>query len=319
MVQRSRRRTGSPANGRYSGSCSGISRVPHDDVGPRDLDHAAVVRVDEEHVLAPPGHVEPVVHRGGVEHVVIARDHDDGAREGVELVRGPRQLLVGHPRAVEQVAGDEHGVDVLVAGESHRPFEGDLLATVGAGAEVAVGGVQHGRRPARVECGVHRAAGYGCTRERGNRPGGVSSVPARPRTRRRNRWRVPSSTSTTWRRAPPVLHSAGPTAASIDDVQPLTGGASSLTFTGRVTGGPPGHERIVLKVAPPGLEPVRNRDVARQARLMRALDGAPGVRVPLVFFEDDGAPPEVSPFHAMNLVPGECVEPLLVDRRRRRC
>ena len=44
----------------------------------------------------------------------------------------------------------------------------------------------------------------------------------------------------------------------------------------------------MLKVAPPGLEPVRNRDVARQARLMRALDGAPGVRVPSIFFEDDG-------------------------------
>ncbi len=70
-------------------------------------------------------------------------------------------------------------------------------------------------------------------------------------------------------------------------------------------------ERIVLKVAPPGLEPVRNRDVARQARLMRALDGAPGVRVPTVYFEDDGDPPEVSPFHAMKMVAGECLEPLL--------
>jgi aminoglycoside phosphotransferase (APT) family kinase protein len=97
----------------------------------------------------------------------------------------------------------------------------------------------------------------------------------------------------------------------IDDVQPLTGGASSLTFTGHVTNGPPEHERIVLKVAPPGLEPVRNRDVARQARLMRALDGAPGVRVPSIFFEDDGDPPEVSPFHAMNVVAGECLEPIL--------
>ena len=97
----------------------------------------------------------------------------------------------------------------------------------------------------------------------------------------------------------------------VDDVQPLTGGASSLTFTGHVTNGPPEHERIVLKVAPPGLEPVRNRDVARQARLMRALDGAPGVRVPSIFFEDDGDPPEVSPFHAMNVVAGECLEPIL--------
>jgi aminoglycoside phosphotransferase (APT) family kinase protein len=98
---------------------------------------------------------------------------------------------------------------------------------------------------------------------------------------------------------------------TVSDVQPLTGGASSLTFTGLVSGGPTPGERIVLKVAPPGLEPVRNRDVARQARLMKALDGAPGVRVPKVYFEDDGAPPEVSPFHAMNIVPGECLEPIL--------
>ena len=100
---------------------------------------------------------------------------------------------------------------------------------------------------------------------------------------------------------------------AISDVQPLTGGASSLTFTGLVSGGPTAGERVVLKVAPPGLEPVRNRDVARQARLMRALAGAPGVRVPTVYFEDDGAPPEVSPFHAMNVVPGECLEPILQE------
>jgi len=98
---------------------------------------------------------------------------------------------------------------------------------------------------------------------------------------------------------------------TISDVEPLTGGASSLTFTGLVTGGPVAKERIVLKVAPPGLEPVRNRDVARQARLMRALAGAPGVAVPSVYFEDDGDPPAVSPFHAMNVVAGECLEPLL--------
>lgn len=98
---------------------------------------------------------------------------------------------------------------------------------------------------------------------------------------------------------------------TVDDVQTLTGGQSSLTYTARVEGGPTPGQRIVLKVAPPGLEPVRNRDVARQARLMRALAGAPGVRVPTVYFEDDGAPPDVPPFHAMNVVPGECLEPLL--------
>ncbi len=46
---------------------------------------------------------------------------------------------------------------------------------------------------------------------------------------------------------------------------------------------------------------------------MRALAGSPGVRVPAVYFEDDGAPPEVSPFHAMNIVPGECLEPILTE------
>jgi aminoglycoside phosphotransferase (APT) family kinase protein len=100
---------------------------------------------------------------------------------------------------------------------------------------------------------------------------------------------------------------------SVSDVQPLTGGASSLTFTALVSGGPVDGQRIVLKVAPPGLEPVRNRDVARQARLMRALAGAAGVRVPAVYFEDDGAPPAVSPFHAMDVVPGECLEPILTE------
>jgi len=112
------------------------------------------------------------------------------------------------------------------------------------------------------------------------------------------------------RRATAAAQSWAPRCA-ISDVQPLTGGASSLTFTGLVTGGPVAGERIVLKVAPPGLEPVRNRDVARQARLMRALASTPGVRVPTVYFEDDGAPPEVSPFHAMNIVPGECLEPIM--------
>jgi hypothetical protein len=30
-----------------------------------------------------------------------------------------------------------------------------------------------------------------------------------------------------------------------------------------------------------------------------------------VYFEDDGKLPEVPPFHAMNIVPGECLEPIL--------
>jgi aminoglycoside phosphotransferase (APT) family kinase protein len=112
------------------------------------------------------------------------------------------------------------------------------------------------------------------------------------------------------RRATAAAQSWSP-GCRVGSVKPLTGGSSSLTFTAAVSGGRDGVERIVLKVAPPGLAPVRNRDVNRQARLMRALAGAPGVRVPSVYFEDDGRPPDVPPFHAMNVVPGDCLEPIL--------
>lgn len=88
----------------------------------------------------------------------------------------------------------------------------------------------------------------------------------------------------------------------VRDIAPLTGGSSSLTFTLTTDDGP-----VVLKVAPPGLAPVRNRDVLRQARLLRALRGHDRVRVPEVLFEDAGDPP----FFAMSFVAGECVEPIL--------
>jgi aminoglycoside phosphotransferase (APT) family kinase protein len=87
-------------------------------------------------------------------------------------------------------------------------------------------------------------------------------------------------------------------------IAPLTGGSSSLTFTLDTDDGP-----VVLKVAPPGLAPVRNRDVLRQARLLRAL--ASRARVPEVLFDDAGDPP----FFAMSFVAGECVEPILDQSR----
>ncbi|MER6808161.1 phosphotransferase family protein [Spirillospora sp. NPDC000708] len=103
--------------------------------------------------------------------------------------------------------------------------------------------------------------------------------------------------------------------AQVAGVEPLTGGTSSLTFVARVRTGAGQEERVVLKVAPPGLAPVRNRDVLRQGRVMRALHGRPGVRVPPVLFEDAGDPPDTPPFVAMGLVPGECAEPVLADVR----
>jgi aminoglycoside phosphotransferase (APT) family kinase protein len=103
-------------------------------------------------------------------------------------------------------------------------------------------------------------------------------------------------------------------AARITSITPLTGGASSLTFTAMVDG-VDGTDRVVLKVAPPGLMPLRNRDVLRQGRLMRGLHGRPGVAVPPVYFDDGGDPPDTPPFVAMGFVPGECIEPVLRDER----
>jgi aminoglycoside phosphotransferase (APT) family kinase protein len=88
----------------------------------------------------------------------------------------------------------------------------------------------------------------------------------------------------------------------VAELRPLEGGISSLTFSATVTG--PGVP-VVVKMAPPGLEPVRNRDVLRQARVMNAVHGAAGVQVPAVLARD-AAPP---PFFVMEFVDGESYEP----------
>jgi aminoglycoside phosphotransferase (APT) family kinase protein len=98
---------------------------------------------------------------------------------------------------------------------------------------------------------------------------------------------------------------------SVRAIKPLEGGTVSLVYVGEVVDGPPDHQRLVLKVAPPGLPPVRNRDVLRQARCMAALYGQPGVGVPPVLFTDPGEPDDVPPFVATGFVAGESCEPLL--------
>jgi aminoglycoside phosphotransferase (APT) family kinase protein len=89
--------------------------------------------------------------------------------------------------------------------------------------------------------------------------------------------------------------------APIRDLERLPGGVSSLTYSARMD-----DRRVVVKVAPPGLAPVRNRDVLRQARLLKLLTGTP-VRVPEVLVEDAGTPP----FFVMDFVEGESYEPKL--------
>jgi aminoglycoside phosphotransferase (APT) family kinase protein len=75
----------------------------------------------------------------------------------------------------------------------------------------------------------------------------------------------------------------------------------------------PGLEELVVKVAIPLVPPVRNRDVLRQARLMKSLAWHSSVPVPSVLFESEGDPPEVPPLFGMSLAPGEALEPNTED------
>jgi len=118
------------------------------------------------------------------------------------------------------------------------------------------------------------------------------------------------------RRAQAAAHRWAP-GCELTDLRPMEGGTISLVYGASVLGGPPAHPEVVLKVAPPGLPPVRNRDVLRQARCIGALHGQPGVAVPPLLFSDEGAPDDVPPFFATGLVAGTCQEPLLEAERNR--
>ena len=137
---------GSPSNGRYAGSCSTIARPHTTRSVPGTSTSATVVLVDELHLDAAARRVEAVMRGALVERVVVARDDDDRAVERVELVGGPRQRGVGHARAVEQVADDEHRVDLLGACKRQRVGERALFTTVARrkhpGTEMAVRRVQ---------------------------------------------------------------------------------------------------------------------------------------------------------------------------------
>jgi aminoglycoside phosphotransferase (APT) family kinase protein len=90
----------------------------------------------------------------------------------------------------------------------------------------------------------------------------------------------------------------------VSALEPLPGGASSLTYVGRRADRP-----VVVKVAPPGVRPIAHRDVLRQARAIRTLAATP-VPVPEVLFDDPGDPPDVPPLFVMSHVEGITCEPL---------
>jgi aminoglycoside phosphotransferase (APT) family kinase protein len=109
-------------------------------------------------------------------------------------------------------------------------------------------------------------------------------------------------------RATAAAERIAPTAV-VESIRSLPGGHSSLTYSAVLKLGGEDDRQIVLKVAPPGVAPTDNRDVLRQARVIRALAGASGVMVPEILFESEGEPPEVPPLFAMAYVEGDSTEP----------
>lgn len=98
--------------------------------------------------------------------------------------------------------------------------------------------------------------------------------------------------------------------ASVQKLRALEGGISSVTYAATLRS-TEGERGIVVKVAPPGLAPVRERDVLRQAGVLRVLADLEGFPVPRVLFEDPGDPPQVPPLFAMERLPGEAYQPLI--------
>jgi aminoglycoside phosphotransferase (APT) family kinase protein len=98
--------------------------------------------------------------------------------------------------------------------------------------------------------------------------------------------------------------------AAVSGIRRIEGGVSSLTYSALLANDD-GSRDVVIKLAPPGLEPVRNRDVLRQAHVLDLLAPLDGFPVPAVLLRDVGAPPDFPPLFVMELRPGQAYEPLL--------
>jgi streptomycin 6-kinase len=88
------------------------------------------------------------------------------------------------------------------------------------------------------------------------------------------------------------------------EVEPLVGGHSGQTLLVRCRAG---VEAAVVKLGAEGRPPVGRHDVLRQAAVIEAVSGRPGVVVPRVLAREDGDPA----MFAMSFEPGEAVEPVL--------
>lgn len=96
---------------------------------------------------------------------------------------------------------------------------------------------------------------------------------------------------------------AGEPDLEVQDLEPLLGGHSGLTYRVPTSNGP-----VVVKAVPEGQRPVGRHDMVRQARIMQAL--APtDVPVPEIIVVDETE----TAWFAMEFVSGQSLEPVLDD------
>ena len=134
-----------------------MTAAPDLDVERLDTDGLAVRYTQETQVRRERSKVDAVVHGAGTHVVVVTgRDHDGHLGPG-DLRRREAQRLLLHACVVEEVARDEHHVDLMAeAGVDHATealLDGSaaLRAAVRVvGAEVYVRGVQQPQRGARA-------------------------------------------------------------------------------------------------------------------------------------------------------------------------
>jgi aminoglycoside phosphotransferase (APT) family kinase protein len=98
----------------------------------------------------------------------------------------------------------------------------------------------------------------------------------------------------------------------VADLSLVPKGISSVTYSATLKTAS-GDRPMIIKIAPPGLMPKANRDVLRQARILRALRAGSSLPVPEVLLYDDGAPPETPPLFAMAVLPGDAIDPTWPD------
>lgn len=91
----------------------------------------------------------------------------------------------------------------------------------------------------------------------------------------------------------------------VSEMEPMLGGHSGLTY--RITAG---DHAFVVKAVPPGQRPIGRHDMLRQARILAALHDT-DVPVPAVRASEDPGEDGGQAWFAMDLVPGESLEPVL--------